>query len=81
MHSNNHKMVKVDLQCPFCGNCQVFKLMSFRKALSCPSCHQAVFLAYAGSQKGDLDEHGNYFHAYEPFNLKSINSEFREVFR
>ncbi|QBX31951.1 hypothetical protein Javan88_0016 [Streptococcus phage Javan88] len=30
--------------------------------------------------EGVLDNHGCYFHAYEPFNIRKINQEFKNVF-
>ena len=39
--------VKADLQCPFCGHCKVVKIGAHRKAITCPSCKQAVFLKLA----------------------------------
>lgn len=76
-----HEKVKVDLQCPFCGHCKIIKLLPFRKAVKCPSCGQKVFLEYAGRFKAELDKHGNFFHAYEPFKLDNINDDFRGVFK
>lgn len=73
--------VKADLQCPFCGHCKIIKLLPHRKAVTCPSCSQKVFLSYAGRYRGELDKHGNYFHAWEPLNLQKINNDFKEVFK
>jgi len=39
--------VKVDLQCPFCGFCKMMKTGSHRKGITCPTCKQTVFLAWA----------------------------------
>ncbi|VJT58593.1 Uncharacterised protein [Streptococcus pneumoniae] len=72
--------VKVDLQCPFCGNCKVVKVGAHRKAITCPSCKQAVFLSWATGIEGETDEHGYYFHAVEPFNIRKINQEFQDAF-
>ena len=67
--------VKVDLQCPFCGFCKMMKTGPHRKGLTCPTCKQTVFLAWATGVEGELDKYGYYFHAYEPFNIrKSIKS-------
>ncbi|RMI79763.1 hypothetical protein ABNB56_07130 [Streptococcus iniae] len=83
MNNNQYvnKKVKADLQCPFCGCCQIIKLSKNRKSVTCPSCKQKIFLGYAGKYKGELDKHGNYFHAYEPYNFKKINDDFRGIFR
>ena len=72
--------VKADLQCPFCGHCKVVKVGARRKALTCPSCKQAVFLSWATGIEGETDEHGYYFHAVEPFNIRKINQEFQDAF-
>lgn len=39
------------------------------------------FLRYATGVRGELDEHGNYFKAYEPFKLRAINRAFENVFK
>lgn len=72
--------VKADLQCPFCGHCKVVKVGAHSKAITCPSCKQAVFLAWATGIEGETDEHGYYFHAVEPFNIRKINQEFQDAF-
>lgn len=72
--------VKVDLQCPFCGFCKMMKTGSHRKGITCPTCKQTVFLAWATGVEGELDNYGYYFHAYEPFNIRKINQEFQDVF-
>lgn len=72
--------VKVDLQCPFCGHCKVVKVGAHRKAITCPSCKQGVFLSWATGIEGETDEHGYYFHAVEPFNIRKINQEFQDAF-
>ena len=72
--------VKVDLQCPFCGHCKVVKVGAHRKAITRPSCKQAIFLSWATGIEGEIDEHGYYFHAVEPFNIRKINQEFQDVF-
>lgn len=72
--------VKVDLQCPFCGHCKVVKVGAHRKAITCQSCKQAVFLSWATGIEGEIDEHGYYFHAVEPFNIRKINQEFQDAF-
>ncbi|HEP2841403.1 MULTISPECIES: hypothetical protein [Streptococcus] len=74
------KRVKVDLQCPYCGFCKIFKIAQHRKAITCPSCNQSIFLSWATGIEGVLDNHGCYFHAYEPFNIRKINQEFKNVF-
>lgn len=74
------KKVKVDLQCPFCGFCKVMKIGTHRKAINCPTCEQPVFLSWATGIEGQLDEHGYYFHALEPFNIRRINQEFQKSF-
>lgn len=72
--------VKADLQCPFCGYCEVIKLGSHRKAVTCPDCRQAVYLSWATGIEGELDSKGNYFKACDPLNLRQINREFQDVF-
>lgn len=72
--------VKVDLQCPFCGFCKILKIPSHRKGITCPSCQQSVFLSWSTGVEGYVDEHGFYFHAYEPFNIHKINQEFKDAF-
>lgn len=62
---NKMNRVKADLQCPFCGHCKVVKVGANRKAITCPSCKQAVFLSWATGIEGETDEHGYYFHAVE----------------
>ncbi|EGL47546.1 hypothetical protein HMPREF9964_2144 [Streptococcus dysgalactiae subsp. equisimilis SK1249] len=37
-------------------------------------------MSWATGIEGELDEHGYYFHAYEPFNIRKINQEFKNVF-
>ncbi|QBX25450.1 hypothetical protein Javan258_0043 [Streptococcus phage Javan258] len=37
-------------------------------------------MSWATGFEGELDEHGYYFHAYEPFNIRKINKEFQDVF-
>jgi hypothetical protein len=37
-------------------------------------------LAWATGIEGYVDEHGFYFHAYEPFNIRKINQEFQDAF-
>lgn len=72
--------VKVDLQCPYCGFCKILKTVPYRKAITCPTCRQLVFLSWATGIEGELDKHGYYFHAFEPFNIRKINQEFQDVF-
>ena len=72
--------VKVDLQCPFCGFCKTMKTGSHRKGITCPTCKQTIFLAWATGVEGQLDKYGYYFHAYEPFNIRKINQEFQDAF-
>lgn len=57
-----------------------FKVGAHRKAITCPSCKQAVFLSWATGIEGEIDEHGYYFHAVEPFNIRKINQEFQDAF-
>lgn len=78
--SNLMKKVKVDLQCPYCGFCKILRTASHKKGVACPDCRQSVFLSWATGVEGCIDEHGCYFHAYEPFNIRKINQEFRGVF-
>ncbi|HEM3698060.1 TPA: hypothetical protein U1C85_001124 [Streptococcus suis] len=72
--------VKVDLQCPYCGFCKFLKTASYRKGITCPTCKQAIFLSWATGVEGELDNHGCYFHAFEPFNIRKINQEFQDAF-
>lgn len=72
--------VKVDLQCPYCGFCKILRTVSHRKAITCPTCKQPVFLSWATGVEGELDNHGYYFHAFEPFNIRKINQEFQHIF-
>lgn len=72
--------VKVDLQCPYCGFCKILKTAPHRKAITCPTCKQPVFLSWATGIEGELDKHVYYFHAFEPFNIRKINQEFQDVF-
>lgn len=37
-------------------------------------------LEWATGIEGETDEHGYYFHAYEPFNIRKINQEFQDAF-
>lgn len=53
--------VKVDLQCPFCGFCKTMKTGSHRKGITCPTCKQTIFLAWATGIEGYVDEHGILF--------------------
>lgn len=73
--------VKVDLQCPYCGFFKVLKTAPHRKAITCPSCKQSVFLSWATCVEGYTDKHGFYFHAYDPFNIRKINQEFQDAFK
>lgn len=72
--------VRVDLQCPYCGLCKILKTTSHRKAIICPTCKQSIFLSWATGVEGYVDEHGYYFHAHEPFNIRKINQEFQSAF-
>lgn len=76
------RQVKVDLMCPYCGFCQILKVpITISSRVYCPSCKQLVFLRYATGARGEVDEHGNYFKAYEPFKLRAINRAFENVFK
>lgn len=72
--------VKVKLMCPYCGHCDTLRTAKFRKAILCPACSQTSYLAWATGVEGELDEHGHYFHATEPFGLRIINREFEDDF-
>nr|WP_241502111.1 hypothetical protein [Streptococcus oralis] len=37
-------------------------------------------MSWATGIEGEIDEHGYYFHAYEPFNIRKINQEFQDAF-
>lgn len=72
--------VKVKLMCPYCGHCDTLRTAKFRKAILCPACSKTSYLAWATGVEGELDEHGYYFHATEPFGLRIINREFENDF-
>ncbi len=72
--------VKADVQCPYCGCCKTVRPRPTSKSVMCPECRQWLFLSWATGKKGELDKHGFYFHAYELFNVRGINREFRGVF-
>lgn len=77
---DNHKKVKADIQCPFCGLCKIIKIGSHRKAVNCQECRQPIFLKWATGIEGEVDDRGFYFKATEPFNINKINREFRDAF-
>lgn len=71
--------VKIDLQCPYCGHCEVFKTSPLRGYVWCPECRQRVFKRYATGVEGELDEHGCYFKGIEPYALGNFNKQFKTV--
>lgn len=72
--------VKVDLQCCFCGECQILKTSPTRKAIVCTICKQLLFLEYSTGVKGELDNRGFYFYAYEPFRYSDVNKDINSMF-
>ena len=72
--------VKVDVQCPCCGFCKVLKVSATQKGMFCPGCNLSLFMRWATGTKGEVDEHGLYFLAYEPFQadrkVKEVNAVF-----
>lgn len=64
--------VKVKLDCAYCGFSGTVRAL--------PICHELLFLRYATGERGELDKHGFYFHAFEPYGIEEINEELLEAF-
>ena len=72
--------IKVDVQCPFCGNCTVGHIRSAAKKWICHECKMPLFLKYAADNPDEVDEHGFGRVAYEPFRQNEVVREIDEVF-
>lgn len=72
--------VRVNMQCPYCGFCGTMKAYTTQNKKPCPVCNELIFLRYATGVRGELDEHGYYYHATEPYNIEEINKEYAEMF-
>lgn len=72
--------VKIDLQCPFCGYCKIFKTSKRSGYVWCPDCKQKIFKCWATGVEGELDSHGCYYKANVPFGIQGINREFEDIF-
>lgn len=65
--------MKVDVQCPFCGECYKRHAKDESKSIKCRFCGMSIFLRK--SEKSGFDRI-----AYEPFNHNEEVVELREVF-
>lgn len=72
--------LKVDVQCPFCGNCTVGHVRPAAKKWICHECKMPLFLKYAADNPDEVDEHGFGRVAYEPFRHNEVVREIDEVF-
>ena len=72
--------MKVDVQCPFCGECYIRKVKPDTISIRCYVCKKALFLKYATDEKKGVNSKGIGRLAYEPFNHNEEVVELREVF-
>ena len=67
------ELVKVDVQCPFCGECYKRHAREGSKSIRCRFCGMSIFLRRTG--KEGLDRIAD-----EPFNHNEIVKDLNEVF-
>lgn len=72
--------MKVDVQCPFCGECYIRKVQPDTSSIRCYVCKKALFLKYATDEKNGVNSKGIGRLAYEPFNHNEEVEELNEVF-
>ena len=72
--------MKVDVQCPFCGECYIRKVKPDTISIRCYVCKKALFLKYATDEKNGVNDKGFGHLAYEPFDHNEEVEELNEVF-
>lgn len=72
--------MKVDVQCPFCGECYIRQVNPDKSSILCYVCKKALFLKYATDTKDGVNDKGFGRLAYEPFEHNEEVVELREVF-
>ena len=72
--------MKVDVQCPFCGECYIRKVQPDKISIRCYVCKKALFLKYATDEKNGVNSKGIGRLAYEPFNQNEYVKDLNEVF-
>lgn len=71
---------KTQILCPICGHDRVIYLQKRLKSLSCPVCHQKLFMTYATGNQDEVDQHGFSFYANELFKHGDTAKAIDEVF-
>ena len=72
--------MKVDVQCPFCGECYIRKVNPDKNSILCYVCKKALFLKNVTETKDGVNDKGIGRLAYEPFVHNEEVVELREVF-
>nr|DAW78743.1 MAG TPA: cysteine-rich protein [Caudoviricetes sp.] len=72
--------MKVDVQCPFCGECYIRQVNPDKSSILCYVCKKALFLKYATDTKNGVNSKGIGRLAYEPFVHNEEVEELNEVF-
>lgn len=72
--------MKVDVQCPFCGECYIRKVNPDKSSILCYVCKKALFLKYVTDTKDGVNDKCIGRLACEPFNHNEEVVELREVF-
>ena len=50
--------MKVDVQCPFCGECYIRKVQPDKISIRCYVCKKALFLKYATDTRDGVNDKG-----------------------
>ena len=77
-------VVKVAMACPFCGHTESTQVLRRYSFISCPKCHEKLFLRWAAGTPGKLDEKGFYYKAETKFHSRHEDEkpdEFAEMFK
>lgn len=74
------ELVKVDVQCPFCGKCYHRMVKIKSSSICCKGCKKSLFLERAGSTPISTNKAGFGRLAYEHFNHNEDVKDLNEVF-
>lgn len=74
------ELVKVDVQCPFCGGCYHRMVKIKPSSICCKVCKKSLFLEWTGSTPTSTNKAGFGRLAYAPYNNNEEIMEFNEVF-
>lgn len=77
---NMTELVKVDVQCPFCGECYHRMVKIKPSSIRCRACSKFLHLKWTGNTPTSTNKAGFGRLAYDPYNNNEEIMELNEVF-